>query len=788
MTSPTPPTPHVRGGLIVGSAQLRSHALTSGLHLSACTMQASGAPARRGVLATSSASSSSVEVVVVQRHAVGAPLAAPAVASPNANVDAADATAKRPRTTTTTNADQAQHPYVLPHDIDHVAIWRGLHAERVACVVGFCSVGTLKPDVIRAGDIALPDDWFAPHQRALFVEPTPAAHYRPEIHAAFRAHVLRHLLADSAVAPFTYSGSAVYAQTFGPRFETKAEVRALARDADVVGMTGAHEAGLACELRIPYVMVCVADNIAHGLSSNDDAISDLAKFRRAQEANAARVDRVLSLAVQAAASFARGESLPPIPHSPSPYAVATLIRARYLATANAKDEVIHKAIVAISDAGEIVGIHSEAEAAPIPPYQARVVHHLGPESLLIPGFVNAHTHAPMTLMRGFGDDMRLTDWLVTRIWPAEAQCVSPAYVSDGARVAVHEMLLSGTTCFSDMYFFPKDVARVVEEAGLRAVLGEIVIHFPTPYTTGPQDCLSKAEAALKAHATDVADRSARRMAPPLVTPAVTPHAPYSVSEEHLVASVALARKYGVPLHTHLHECAEEIRASVELDRKSGFCHMCEHRVRPISNLERLGLLDGKTVLAHMTQLTKEEMELVSRRGSSVVHCPSSNLKLASGMCRVAALMAEGVNVCLGTDGAASNNSLDMLAEMKLAALLAKGVASDPTVVSATTALRMATINGAKALGLGDMTGSVEVGKRADLVAFELTATGCGPVFDPVSSLVYAAASRDAVSKVWVDGKLLVERGVVLRTPAGHGVDLDAWRERLRKVTAELAES
>ena len=458
-----------------------------------------------------------------------------------------------------------------------------------------------------------------------------------------------------------------------------------------------------------------------------------------------------------------------------------LIRADYAALVDAKNTVVRKALIAIDEAGVVVGVHQSGDVD-IPPYRARTVVELGADSLLIPGLINAHTHSAMTLMRGFGDDMKLMDWLVERIWPAETLCVSPEYVADGTKLAVDEMLRSGTTTFSDMYFFPADVERVAHEMGMRSVVGQVVIGFPTPFASGSDECLSRAEEALEKKAASVTDPAALVAAQDLVTYSVAPHAPYSVSEAHMSACIDLARRYKVPFTTHLHECFEEIRASVELDRTSGFCHQCAHKCRPLANLARIDLLDSSCVFAHMTQLEADEIELIARKGCHVVHCPSSNMKLASGFCQVAKLLAAGVNVALGTDGAASNNSLDMLAEMKLAALLGKGVAGDPTAVSAHTALRMATINGARALGLDAIVGSIEVGKRADFVALDLSKYGCSPVYDPVSTLVYSA-HRDCVTHVWVNGKLLIERGQPTYGPLG--VDVNRWRDRVAAVKKEL---
>jgi 5-methylthioadenosine/S-adenosylhomocysteine deaminase len=465
-------------------------------------------------------------------------------------------------------------------------------------------------------------------------------------------------------------------------------------------------------------------------------------------------------------------------NNPSPFSVEILIRARYLATVDINNTVLENAIVAINNVGTIVGIHTESNNNNgIPPYQAKRVFTY-PSSIVIPGFINTHTHAAMALMRGFGDDMKLTDWLVTRIWPAEAKCISPEYVSDGTRLAIQEMLLTGTTTFQDMYFFPDSIEQVVQDTGIRAVIGQVVIAFPTPYTKSADDALSRAETKLKNNTMNQQPKNGNNR----VRYAVTPHAPYSVQEKDLVRAFKLSQQYSVPFITHLHECFEEIRASVALDRSSGFCHMSEHKSRPLATMDHNGIVNHTCLFAHMTQLEDEEISLLAKRGANVAHCPSSNLKLASGFCPVAKLLEAGVNVSIGTDGAASNNSLDLLAEMKLAALLAKGVSLNPCVVPAQTALRMATINGAKALGLDSICGSLEVNKQADITVIELQE----PIYDPLSTLVYAS-SRQSVKDVFVNGQLLVENGMLCNQEK-FKVDILKWKTKIEQVKKELDEA
>ncbi len=358
-----------------------------------------------------------------------------------------------------------------------------------------------------------------------------------------------------------------------------------------------------------------------------------------------------------------------------------------------------------------------------------------PDQALIPGLINAHTHAAMGLFRGLADDLPLMEWLKNHIWPAESRWVSPQFVSDGAQLAVAEMLKGGTTCFSDMYFFPESCAPVVRRAGMRACLGMILIDFPSAYADSAAGYLDK---GLRLHDELRGNE--------LVTVAFAPHAPYSVSDEPLARVRTLNAELGLPVHMHIHETAHEVEdALVSTGR------------RPLARLQELDLLGPNLVAVHMTQLLPEEIALLARTGVSVVHCPESNMKLASGFCPVSALLQAGVNVALGTDGAASNNDLDMLGEMRTAALLAKAVSADATALPASQALRMATLNGARALGLESVTGSISHGKYADLVAIDLTRLSSQPVYDPVSQIVYTA-SREQVTDVWVAGRRLLNGG------------------------------
>ncbi|HEX2667290.1 MAG TPA: TRZ/ATZ family hydrolase [Gammaproteobacteria bacterium] len=409
--------------------------------------------------------------------------------------------------------------------------------------------------------------------------------------------------------------------------------------------------------------------------------------------------------------------------------VETLVHARWVVPVEPAGRVLENHAVAVEH-GRIVALlpSTEARARFQAPEEVTLERHV-----LIPGLVNAHTHAAMTLLRGLADDMPLMQWLKDHIWPVENRWANADFVRDGVELAMAEMLRGGTTCFGDMYFFPETAAQAVRQAGMRAALGLVVFDFPSSWGSGPEEYIAKGLALRDQHKND-----------PLLSFTLAPHAPYTVSDPWLVKIRTLADELDLPVHTHVHETAGEVSDSE-----------AKHGMRPLARLASLGLFTPSLVAAHMTQLNDAEIAESAKNGISVVHCPSSNLKLASGFCPVAKLLGAGVNVALGTDGAASNNTLDMFAEMKTAALLAKGVAGAPTAVPAATALRMATLNGARALGLDKDLGSLAPGKWADMAALDLGEAETQPVHDVISTLVYAVG-REQVSDVWVAGKRLLQ--------------------------------
>jgi 5-methylthioadenosine/S-adenosylhomocysteine deaminase len=408
--------------------------------------------------------------------------------------------------------------------------------------------------------------------------------------------------------------------------------------------------------------------------------------------------------------------------------IDSLIHARWIIPVGPDDRVLEHYSIAI-DNGRILELLPSEDARS--KYSADKEHDLL-DHALIPGLINAHTHAAMSLLRGLADDLPLMTWLKEHIWPAEGRWVNEEFIADGTRLAIAEMIRGGVTCFNDMYFYPDITGKVSSSAGMRAVVGMILIDFPSAWANDADEYLHRG--------IEVHDRFRNNQ---LITTAFAPHAPYSVSNGPLERVRVLADELEVPIHMHVHETADEIQQGLE---KFGN--------RPLERLHEIGLVSPSLVAVHMTQLEDEEIARYAETGAHVVHCPESNLKLASGFCPVEKLLKAGVNVALGTDGAASNNDLDMFSEMRTAALLAKGVSADASAVPAAQALRMATLNGAKALGISDETGSLEPGKAADITAVNLSSVETQPLYHPVSQLVYATG-RDKVTDVWVSGRQLL---------------------------------
>lgn len=441
--------------------------------------------------------------------------------------------------------------------------------------------------------------------------------------------------------------------------------------------------------------------------------------------------------------------------SDAPQSIDLLIEAAHVVPVEPHAVVLDDHAVAVHE-GRIVAV------LPIPEARRRFAASetvSRPHSAVLPGLVNAHTHNPMTLLRGIADDLPLKVWLQEHIWPIEGAVISPAFVADGITLAMAEMLRGGTTCVNENYFFPDVQAAVYKQHGFRARVGLPVIDFPTAWAGSDDEYFDKAGAVHDQWRDD-----------PLIAMAFAPHAPYTVSDANFERIRMLADQLDLPVHLHLHETAQEVEQSQQ-----------QYGQRPIARLDRLGLVNDRLIAVHMTQLTESEIHLCAERGVSVVHCPESNLKLASGFCPACALERAGVNIAIGTDGVASNNDLDMFGETRTAAILAKAVAQDAAAFDAFTALRAATLGGAKAIGFDHLVGSIEPGKQADLVCVDLSPIETQPLHHVVSQLVYATG-RHQVGDAWIAGqRKLRERELV-------GFDLDAiganarqWRARISSI-------
>jgi len=436
--------------------------------------------------------------------------------------------------------------------------------------------------------------------------------------------------------------------------------------------------------------------------------------------------------------------------------VDTLICARWVIPIEPRGRVIDNGCIAVAQ-GRIVAVLEQSEAGRRFDSANRVVR---PSHVLVPGFVNAHTHAASALLRGLAEDLSLGDWLDKRIGPLESRWVDAEFVRDGTELALAGMVSSGTTCFADSQLFPEIVASTAAAIGVRVCVGLPVTDTPTTWAGDADEYLDK---GLRLHDEYRAD--------PLVSTAFAPHAPCSVCDQTLVRVRRDADEIDIPVMIHLHESREEVAESLR-----------RHAARPLTRLARLGLVNPLLVGVHMTQLAETDLDLMAEAGASVVHCPQSNMKLAIGFCPVAELVTRGINVAIGTASAASNNDFDMLEEMRTAALLAKGLSANAGVLPAHQALRMATLNGARALGLAEVTGSLEPGKWADICCIDLDSIHTQPVYDPAAQLVFAAG-RGQVTDVWIAGR------AVLTDRRLERVNVDAtlgraraWSERIKAWT------
>jgi 5-methylthioadenosine/S-adenosylhomocysteine deaminase len=649
--------------------------------------------------------------------------------------------------------------YSPPHEINKKAIITAFKNYGCKRILSFNSTGSMKP-TLPCGSIVIPDDFLCLTPITFFDD--AQGHHMPGYDVDFRAEVIK-VMKDAGVDVVT-RGS--YLQTQGPRFESKSEIRLFATQTDIVGMTSAHEAILCKELGLGYATVCMVDNMANGIEANVPL--SLESFHAGVAANLEKMEKLLSTLI---ASLKPSASASTSASSQLTH-VNQMVHARYVlpVAPGTEDKALENHTVVIHD-DKIVAVLPRAEAEAT--YTADIVEDLSAEHVIMPGLINAHTHSGMSLLRGYSDDLALLDWLQNDIWPAEARYMPVGnteatmdYVRTSVQLAVAEMVKGGTTCINDMYFVPEATAQILQETGFRGVVGFPILDFPN---------LEAAEAKIKegmaafAKYKDVAN----------IRFAVAPHAPYTVGDANLAKCKKIAEDNGLLYHLHLHETDAEVKDSMALNRASPSCHLSDHAMAPLDNLNRMGLLDDSVVAVHMTCMTDAQIDLVAEKKVNVVHCPYSNLKLASGLCPVAELVKRGVNVAIGTDSTGSNNSLDMFAEMKLAACLSKVVASDPSAVPACMALRMATYNGAKTIKMEKELGSVEKGKLADIIAVKLNQIEHLPMVSVSSQLVYTAGRHD-VTDVWIGGKrMLTNKTLNCLDETALKAKLIQWEKRIR---------
>lgn len=430
-----------------------------------------------------------------------------------------------------------------------------------------------------------------------------------------------------------------------------------------------------------------------------------------------------------------------------------LIHAKWIITCEDRNQILENHSLAIKD-GKIQAILPTAKAKE--KYQAANEETYAAHAVL-PGFINSHTHSAMNIFRGLADDLELMDWLNNHIWPAEGQWVSQELVYDGSLLAIAEMLRCGTTCFNDMYFFLGATAEAAELAGIRAHIGMTVIDVPTAWAKTTDEYFKKALEFYQQY------KNHER-----ITATLAPHSTYTVSIENLIKVKDIADEYKLKTNIHLQEAPSEVEQSLQ-----------NHGKRPLQRLHEIGMLSPNLIAIHMTQLNDADFDILQETKPNIVHCPESNMKLVSGFCPVEKLTKLGINVALGTDGAASNNDLDMLGEMRSAAFLGKVTANDPKAVSAEAALKMATLNGAKALGIDHLTGSLTPGKAADFIAIDLGQIETQPLYHPISQIVYSTP-RNQVTDVWVAGKQLLKNRQLLTLDEKELLNkAQVWRKKIK---------
>lgn len=440
--------------------------------------------------------------------------------------------------------------------------------------------------------------------------------------------------------------------------------------------------------------------------------------------------------------------------NPNKKNASIIISASWIFTSNSEGQLLSDYSIVIEN-DKIIDLVPQDKV--FDEYEANDIYQLT-DHILIPGLINTHTHAAMSLFKGFADDLPLQDWLNDYIWPAEKEFINSSFVKDGSILALSEMIKSGVTTFNDMYFFPSATAEAVKELGVRSNIGLVVLDFPTNYATDPEDYLLKGF--------EFRDKWRNEE---LITTSIAPHAPYSVSDEAFTLINTYSEELSMNIHTHLHETQWEIEDSIE-----------KYGITPVQRLNNLGIIGPSLMAVHCVHLNDQDMATLAKNKVSIVHNPSSNMKLGSGIADIAKMLKQNLNISLGTDSSASNNRLDMMEEMRLAALLIKGSTKSPESFSANEAIKMATINGAKALGLESIIGSIEKNKKADLVAIDLNSIENQPIYNPLTTLVYSS-SRSDVSYVWIDGEIKLKDKKLVKIDEKRIIQLaKKWQRKLKK--------
>ena len=432
-----------------------------------------------------------------------------------------------------------------------------------------------------------------------------------------------------------------------------------------------------------------------------------------------------------------------------------IISASWIFTSNSADQLLSDYSIVIKG-NQIIDLVHQSKV--FDEYDAEEIYQLT-DHILIPGLINTHTHAAMSLFKGFSDDLPLQDWLNNYIWPAEKKFVNSSFVKDGSMLALSEMIKAGVTTFNDMYFYPESTAEASIELGVRSNVGLVVLDFPTNYAADPEDYLVKGF-----------EFRDRWRSEELITTSIAPHAPYSVSDEAFSLINTYSEELGINIHMHLHETQWEIEDSVK-----------RYGITPVQRLNNLGIINPSLIAAHCVHLNDQDMATLAKNKVSIVHNPSSNMKLGSGIADVAKMIKQNLNISLGTDSSASNNRLDIMEEMRLAALLTKGKNKSPELLSATQAIKMATINGAKTLGLDSIIGSIEKNKIADLVAIDLNSIENQPIYNPLATLVYSSSKSD-VSYVWINGKIKLKEKELVNLDQEKIIQMaKIWQKRIKEM-------